>query len=253
MESADFLLTVPILEKLISLVNNPYWLVKVKLVELLSNIPYQTIYFVTGSCSYQSNILDSIVLKFLGNEDSRLRKYLNIFFFYYDLFIIFLYIFRLIQNLYFPSDYVKSNVLFARCSKIQVNMFAKIIDNQTGQSPENHCDIIENTLCRIVTLLTEALLVSSSKHLTFGCIEALSLLSEEYPAKEYPLGWHFNISTNESESVSWNLTNSNLVSNFIFSSGIFPYIVTMLTSSSTAIDLESHQWLLKLAGNLYFG
>ncbi|XP_073969271.1 huntingtin isoform X3 [Rhodnius prolixus] len=226
MESADFLLTVPILEKLISLVNNPYWLVKVKLVELLSNIPYQTIYFVTGSCSYQSNILDSIVLKFLGNEDSRLRK------------VIAKSIVKLIQNLYFPSDYVKSNVLFARCSKIQVNMFAKIIDNQTGQSPENHCDIIENTLCRIVTLLTEALLVSSSKHLTFGCIEALSLLSEEYPAKEYPLGWHFNISTNESESVSC---------------GIFPYIVTMLTSSSTAIDLESHQWLLKLAGNLYFG
>lgn len=40
MESADFLLTVPILEKLISLVNNPYWLVKVSVVFYLCEIVY---------------------------------------------------------------------------------------------------------------------------------------------------------------------------------------------------------------------
>ncbi|KAK9502081.1 hypothetical protein O3M35_012683 [Rhynocoris fuscipes] len=230
LESSDFRLSLPVLEKLITLVNNPYWLVKVKLVELLSSIPYQSVHYATGSNNVQTRILRNVILVLLGNEDNRVRKTTA------------KGIVKLVQNLYFPTDYIKSDVLFARCAKIQKEVYSNILAKQKGEITNGNNNMIENTLGRIITILTETLLVSSSKHLSFGCIEALSLLSEEYPSSDYIIGWMCSTSSlNQDQNKTF------------FSSGIFPYIVSILTSSSIALDLESHQWLLKLAGNLYFG
>lgn len=91
MENMDFTVCTPVLEKLLDLAYNPYWLVKVnneknnfvsafqyvhfqvKLIELLCTLPYQCIYYITGNNKYQTRVLDS-VLELLANEDDRVRK-----------------------------------------------------------------------------------------------------------------------------------------------------------------------------------
>jgi hypothetical protein len=48
---------------------------------------------------------------------------------------------------------------------------------------------IDDALSRIIGLLVDRLLIFSSKHLAYGCCEALSMLSEAYLTTLYPWAW----------------------------------------------------------------
>lgn len=54
------------------LVKNPYFLVKVKLVELLSKISYVTIEHTTGGSMFQEHFID-VIVTLLGDQDQRIR------------------------------------------------------------------------------------------------------------------------------------------------------------------------------------
>lgn len=54
------------------LVKNPYFLVKVKLVELLSEISYVTVEYIAGGSMYQEHFIN-VIMTLLGDQDQRIR------------------------------------------------------------------------------------------------------------------------------------------------------------------------------------
>lgn len=62
-----------ILERLPYLVKNPYFLVKIKLAEVLSELPYTTIEYVSSDLQFQKSVIN-VLLKLLSDQDPRVRK-----------------------------------------------------------------------------------------------------------------------------------------------------------------------------------
>lgn len=58
---------------------------------------------------------------------------------------------------------------------------------------QNAHDRIDEALSRIVGLLTDQLLIYSSKYLAYGCCETLSMLSEAYLTTVFPGAWDCSI------------------------------------------------------------
>lgn len=61
-----------ILTILPKLVKNPYFLVKVKLVDLLSKLSYITIEHITGQSLFQEHFIE-VIITLLGDQDQRVR------------------------------------------------------------------------------------------------------------------------------------------------------------------------------------
>ncbi|CAH1404496.1 unnamed protein product [Nezara viridula] len=226
MESSYYALVTPILNKLLAVTQNPYWLVKVHLIELFCSLPYQCVYFMTGNTIYQSKVFDILIGDFLSDEDNRVRKTACEG------------IMKIVKNLYYPVDYGTDDVVVARGVELVSMMFSDILI-RGRKKPLFGTVIEENTLSRVVDVLVETLMASSSKNLSYGCIEALCNLSEEYEPSLYPDSWQCRDNSTEKEPTS--------------AGGVFSLIVTLLTNSYISLDLECHQWLLKLASNLFKG
>ncbi|CAG2061280.1 unnamed protein product, partial [Timema podura] len=73
LECVDSRQWLPILETLLDMVANPYWLVKVKLAGVVSEMPFVTIHHLVGSPDYQEKILHSVLLVLLRDENARVR------------------------------------------------------------------------------------------------------------------------------------------------------------------------------------
>lgn len=72
LDSIDNEYGLTILTALPKLVKNPYFLVKVKLVNLLSKLSYITIEHITGQSLFQKHFIDAIIT-LLGDQDQRVR------------------------------------------------------------------------------------------------------------------------------------------------------------------------------------
>lgn len=72
LNSVDSQYGISILFELPRLVKNPYFLVKVKLADLLSNLSYITIEHITGNALFQQHFIDAIII-LLGDQDKRVR------------------------------------------------------------------------------------------------------------------------------------------------------------------------------------
>lgn len=72
-ESQDCRCLVKLLENLPSLAKNPYWLVKVKLLDVLTELNFITIQYVTGNREFQNKIVYNILFELLKDEDQRVR------------------------------------------------------------------------------------------------------------------------------------------------------------------------------------
>lgn len=72
LESVDNKYGITVLTVLPQLVKNPYFLVKVKLVELLSEISYVTIEHITGGSMFQEHFIN-VIITLLGDQDQRIR------------------------------------------------------------------------------------------------------------------------------------------------------------------------------------
>lgn len=73
LESEESEYALVILNKLPYLVKNPYFLVKIKLAEILGELPYTTIEYVNSELQFQESIIN-VLLKLLSDQDPRVRK-----------------------------------------------------------------------------------------------------------------------------------------------------------------------------------
>ncbi|XP_055860312.1 huntingtin-like [Biomphalaria glabrata] len=263
--------------------SNPYWLVKVELLELIGGLNFKVISYLEsvsqdiikgdhnflGKMCLQEHIFQEIVLHLLGDEDARVRTAASSA------------IARLVTSLFFPSDNPQQDPVISIAADQTTDLLTPIMHPfLTGQLPPlvqgliepfmfdileeiNPC--IESALSRVVQQLLHLLLVSQSRYITSGCCQALCRLSEEYLITQYAPSWGCGpakpISTKEKveklgmrRPPNRSLSASSMDELTTASGGgPLPIVLSLLFSSQAGLELTTHQDLLQLAGNLICG
>ncbi|XP_043476526.1 huntingtin [Leptopilina heterotoma] len=270
LESVENQRAIVILNLLPQIVNNPYFLVRVKLVELLSELPYITIEHATNSTQFQENVI-SVFTQLLGDQDQRVRSAVSAA------------ITKIIPLLYYQqpqedavtrkaslhTDQYLSTVIYESLElsacfaehKLLMNSLIKPFVSLCASKEMHYSEKIDDALSRIVNLLIDQLNTFQSKHLTYGIFESLSLLSETYFTTVYSRAWDCILSKNSSKkthkksSSKLDLKEINLASDMILSSGnsLLSISIVLLSSLPVSLDLALHRNLLTLAGNLASG
>ncbi|XP_054259364.1 huntingtin-like [Macrosteles quadrilineatus] len=225
--SHDHQTALPILPALLRVADNSYWLVKVKLLELLGYLSYLHIHHVTGNSEFQSQVLHSVMLALLGDEDARVRKAASEA------------ITRACENMFHPVDWNRLDIVNCAAACLRDIYLTGLFDRDCEKAVSSS---VEGSLSRVIYLLSRQLLQSSSKHLTAGCCEALSSLADKFPPSTYPKAWHCYLKHLASDTKS-----------SVSASGLLGVLVAMLTASPLSLDLDVHNWLLLLAASIYTG
>ncbi|XP_020289764.1 huntingtin isoform X2 [Pseudomyrmex gracilis] len=269
LESVDNEHGLTILAALPKLMKNSYFLVKVKLVQLLSKLSYVTIEHIAGQTLFQEHFVD-VIITLLGDQDQRVRHAAS------DAIvksIPFLY-FRHPQEdtvtrkatrytQQFLSTVTTSISELSSCQikhKPFVNTSIKPFVFLNHYDGPSHDSGVEYSLSRVVNILTEIMTVHSSKYLIYGCCETLFCLSETYPTTVYVRGWDYILpktplkkskrSGDRSDASDINLMNEMIAP---VGSGLLSLAMPLLTSSTISLDLSTHRHLILLAGNLASG
>ncbi|XP_047352945.1 huntingtin isoform X1 [Vespa velutina] len=271
LNSVDSQYGITILFELPRLIKNPYFLVKVKLADLLSNLSYITIEHITGDALFQQHFIDAIII-LLGDQDKRVRHAASEA------------IVKSIPLLYFQhpqenavikkaAQYTEKYLSTVMSStlrissyydkhRVTINNTVKPFTSLTDHNDKKYHVNTEDSLSRIVSILTEILMVDSSKYMVYGCCEALALLSEVYNTIVYVRGWDCILpkallKKSHKKAVSRiDTTNEN---NFVIEittpigTGLLSLLLPLLSSSAISLDLSTHKHLISLAGNLASG
>ncbi|KAK2585924.1 hypothetical protein KPH14_010508 [Odynerus spinipes] len=270
LNSVDSQYGITVLSELPRIAKNPYFLVKVKLAELLSNLSYITIEHITGDTLFQQHFIDVIII-LLGDQDKRVRhaaseaivKSIPLLYFqhpqenavikkaaqYTEKYLSTV----MTSTLKIPSYYDKHRV----CVNNTVKPFISLTDRNDKKYHAN----TEDSLSRIVNILTEILMVDSSKYMVYGCCEALALLSETYSTIIYLRGWDCILpkallKKSHKKAVSRidiNEGNFSIEITSPIGSGLLSLLLPLLSSSSISLDLSTHKHLITLVGNLASG
>ncbi|KAG8226325.1 hypothetical protein J437_LFUL009902, partial [Ladona fulva] len=255
-----------ILNALLPLNKNPYWLVKVKLLDVVSELPMVSLSHMLsvsfsklqGKCKwnhqpdFQDQVLHDILLHLI------------------------------IPHLFFPADYPGQDPASARASSL---VSSYLLPVSAGWGPGGSLPLpfpaaningppapfgarqqsgslrravhLEDALSRVINLLSRSLFTSTSRYFTHGCCEALSMLSDEYLTTVYPWAWSCVFAdksskkqTNSKENDTGTSYDSITVSP---ACGLLSTCLTLLTSASISLDLSAQTWLIRLAGNLFCG
>ncbi|XP_053996707.1 huntingtin [Hylaeus anthracinus] len=271
LESVDNKYGVTILTALPQLVKNPYFLVKVKLVELLSEISYVTIEHIVGGSMFQEHFVN-VIITLLGDQDQRIRHAAS------DAIV------KSIPLLHFqqPQEDVvtrkavqyteqflsvvnRSSSELSSCQEKQQLFVKTSIQPFASLNPHNgiHChQNVEYSLSIVVNMLAEVLGVQSSKYLVYGCCEALFHLSDVYTTTIYIRGWDCILpktllkKSHKKSSSRLDISESNFTSDMMPSSvsnDLLSLALPLLSSSPISLDLSTHKHLILLAGNLASG
>ncbi|ESO95031.1 hypothetical protein LOTGIDRAFT_160793 [Lottia gigantea] len=265
--------------------NNPYWLVKVELLEVLSSINFKVVSYLENICEeieigkhhylgkleIQEYYIQNVVLCLLADEDIRVRHAAANS------------LVRLIPNLFYPVDHPQHDPVTA-CAQDLTNRVFTSLSHQLIEdlpplvqglvkpyhySPNIKVNsTVESCLSRIIQQLLHQIHISQSRHLLNGCCHALCLLCEEYTVTCYSSCWGCgsatHISTKDqtrsgsmkrppSRSLSSSSTFSLEELSSATGSGPLPMILSILMSSPVGLDISSHQDVLQLTGNLMAG
>lgn len=271
LESVDNKHGITVLTALPQLVKNPYFLVKVKLVELLSEISYVTIEHITGGSMFQEHFID-VIVTLLGDQDQRIRHAAS------DAIV------KSIPLLHFqqPHDDVitrkavqyteqylsavtRSSVELSSCQEKQkffINTSIQPFAALNFHNSTNYRSNIEYSLSIVINILAEILGVQSSKYLVYGCCEALFRLSDVYNTTIYIRGWDcispktLLKKSHKKNGSRLDISESNFTSDMMPSSvsnGLLSLALSLLSSSPISLDLLTHKHLVLLAGNLASG
>ncbi|KAM6440076.1 huntingtin isoform 3-T3 [Liasis olivaceus] len=244
---------------LLLLRNSSYWLVRTELLETIAEIDFRLIRFLeerdsnlhrgahhyTGLLKLQDRVLKEVVISLLGDEDPRVRR------------VAAAALVRLVPKLFYNCDTGQADPVVA-LAKEQSGLYLKLLMHETPpvsqfavsaatrtyrgynlmQSPADVT--VENNLSRVVSAVSHALTTSPSRSLTFGCCEALCLLSSSFPVCTWNVGWHCGFSP--LGGVEETQENSTI--------GMVGLLLSLLSSVSFPLDLSAHQDALVLAGNL---
>ncbi|XP_024941677.1 huntingtin isoform X2 [Cephus cinctus] len=271
LESVDNKCGIPILTILPRLVKNPYFLVKVKLAEVLAILPYSTIEHITGGSQFQENVI-KVLIKLLSDQDQRVRHVTSNS------------IVKIIPMLYYRNpnedaitrkasqyteEYLSSSVLNPLetsnyeigDNRLLVNSLVEPFNFLYTQNNIQFNERIDNALSQIVSVLTETVIMDFSKYLTYGCCEALTRLSESYFTTIYPKAWDCLVpkppakKTYRRSNSRGDVNDNSLLNDIVLPicNGLMPFTISLLSSSQISLDLSTHRHLILLAGNLASG
>nr|CAD7204343.1 unnamed protein product [Timema douglasi] len=254
LECVDNRQWLPILGALLDMVANPYWLVKVKLAGVVSEMPFVTIHHLVGSPDYQEKILHSVLLVLLRDENARVRHAAA------EAFV------KTVPYLFYPVDHGGQDPVTAKAalySRVYISpLIVGCLQGHPSSLPQRpnisslpapfnvgltgtYVASLDAALSRVVNLLSQQLLMSQSRHLVFGCCETLTLLSVEYLTTVYPQAWNCQLAPRKNSQLAGVPVSA--------SAGLLATTLSLLTSSPVSVDLSCQQWLLHLAGNMFSG
>ncbi|XP_063313793.1 huntingtin [Pelobates fuscus] len=267
---------------LLRLKNSSYWLVRTELLETLAEIDFRLVSFLeeraetlhrgvhhyTGLLHLQDRVLHDVIISLLGDEDARVRH------------IAAASLVRLVPKLFYSCDQGQADPV-AASARDQSNVYLKLLMHETQPLShfavstitriykgynilQNPTDIsMENNLSRVITAVSHALTTSTTRALTFGCCEALCLLSTTYPVCTWSVGWHcgyvpssstqasrINVYKNRGRSFSISQQSPSEEAAKTCTAGMASMILSLLSSAWFPLDLSAHQEALVLIGNL---
>ncbi|XP_066534472.1 huntingtin isoform X4 [Hoplias malabaricus] len=271
-----------LLINLLALRDCSYWLVRTELLETLAEVDFRLMCFLErkteklhkGEHHYsrllrlQERVLNDIVLFLLGDDDPRVRH------------VAASTVSRLVSRLFYDCDQAQADPVVA-IARDQSSVYLQLLMHET-QPPsqftvstitrtyrgyslsQSVTDVtVENNLSRLITAISHALTSSTSRALTFGCCEALCLLSSTFPVCMWSTGWHCGFvsspvfhSTRSSlyrsrgRSFSLSQSGSSEENRRTLSVGVANMVLSLLSSAWFPLDLSAHQDTLLLAGNL---
>ncbi|KFZ60781.1 Huntingtin, partial [Podiceps cristatus] len=244
---------------LLTLKNSSYWLVRTELLETLAEVDFRLVSFLegrteslhrgvhhyTGLLKLQERVLNNVVICLLGDEDPRVRH------------VAAASLMRLVPKLFYNCDQGQADPVVA-VARDQSSVYLKLLMHET--QPPSHFAVstitrtyrgynmlqsptdvtMENNLSRVIAAISHALTISTTRALTFGCCEALCLLSTTYPVCTWTVGWHCGVSQpSPSDEAQKGCTI-----------GMAGMILSLLSSAWFPLDLSAHQDALILTGNL---
>uniref|UniRef100_A0A8C8T0C0 Huntingtin n=1 Tax=Peromyscus maniculatus bairdii TaxID=230844 RepID=A0A8C8T0C0_PERMB len=244
---------------MLPLKNSSYWLVRTELLETLAEIDFRLVSFLeakaeslhrgahhyTGFLKLQERVLNNVVIYLLGDEDPRVRH------------VAAASLTRLVPKLFYKCDQGQADPVVA-VARDQSSVHLKLLMHET--QPPSHFSVstitriyrgysllpsitdvtMENNLSRVVAAVSHELITSTTRALTFGCCEALCLLSAAFPVCTWSLGWHCGVPPLSASDESRKSCTVGMAS----------MILTLLSSAWFPLDLSAHQDALILAGNL---
>ncbi|XP_063780391.1 huntingtin isoform X3 [Pseudophryne corroboree] len=267
---------------LLTLKNSSYWLVRTELLETLAEIDFGLISFLegraeglhrgvhhyTGLLHLQDRVLNGVIVSLLGDEDARVRH------------VAAASLVRLVPKLFYNCDQGQADPVVA-AARDQSSVYLKLLMHET--QPASHFAIstvtriyrgynilqsptdvsMENNLSKVITAVSHALTTSTTRALTFGCCEALCLLSTVYPVCTWSVGWHCGYVISSGAQTSRIQVYKNRGRSFSISqqspseeprksctAGMANMMLSLLSSVWFPLDLSAHQDALILAGNL---
>ncbi|KGL97663.1 Huntingtin, partial [Charadrius vociferus] len=244
---------------LLTLKNSSYWLVRTELLETLAEVDFRLVSFLegktdslhrgvhhyTGLLKLQERVLNNVVICLLGDEDPRVRH------------VAAASLVRLVPKLFYNCDQGQSDPVVA-VARDQSSVYLKLLMHET--QPPSHFAVstitrtyrgynmlqsptdvtMENNLSRVIAAISYALTISTTRALTFGCCEALCLLSTTFPVCTWTVGWHCGVSQ---QSPSDEAQKGCTI-------GMAGMVLSLLSSAWFPLDLSAHQDALILTGNL---
>ncbi|NXK98493.1 HD protein, partial [Formicarius rufipectus] len=244
---------------LLTLKNSSYWLVRTELLETLAEVDFRLVSFLegrteslhrgthhyTGLLKLQERVLDNVVICLLGDEDPRVRH------------VAASALLRLVPKLFYNCDQGQADPVVA-VARDQSSVYLKLLMHET--QPPSHFAVstitrtyrgynmlpsptdvtMENNLSRVIAAISHALTISTTRALTFGCCEALCLLSTIFPVCTWSVGWHCGVSQPSSSDEAQKGCTI----------GMAGLVLSLLSSAWFPLDLSAHQDALILTGNL---
>ncbi|NWV76022.1 HD protein, partial [Dasyornis broadbenti] len=244
---------------LLTLKNSSYWLVRTELLETLAEVDFRLVSFLeakteslhrgihhyTGLLKLQERVLENVVISLLGDEDPRVRH------------VAAASLMRLVPKLFYNCDQGQADPVVA-VARDQSSVYLKLLMHET--QPPSHFAVstitrtyrgynmlqsptdvtMENNLSRVIAAISHALTISTTRALTFGCCEALCLLSTTFPVCTWSVGWHCGVSQSSSSDEAQKGCTI----------GMAGLVLSLLSSAWFPLDLSAHQDALILTGNL---
>ncbi|NWV62410.1 HD protein, partial [Malurus elegans] len=244
---------------LLTLKNSSYWLVRTELLETLAEVDFRLVSFLeakteslhrgihhyTGLLKLQERVLENVVISLLGDEDPRVRH------------VAAASLMRLVPKLFYNCDQGQADPVVA-VARDQSSVYLKLLMHET--QPPSHFAVstitrtyrgynmlqsptdvtMENNLSRVIAAISHALTISTTRALTFGCCEALCLLSTTFPVCTWSVGWHCGVSQPSSSDEAQKGCTI----------GMAGLVLSLLSSAWFPLDLSAHQDALILTGNL---
>uniref|UniRef100_UPI003AAF8E8F huntingtin isoform X1 n=1 Tax=Centroberyx gerrardi TaxID=166262 RepID=UPI003AAF8E8F len=276
---------------LLALRDCSYWLVRTELLETLAEMDFRLVNFLerkteslhkgdhhyTGRLRLQDRVLNNVVIHLLGDDDPRVRH------------VAASAVSRLVARLFYDCDQGQVDPVVA-IARDQSSVYLQLLMHETQPPSQftvstitrtyrgynlSHAvsDVtLENNLSRVVTAVSHALTSSTSRALTFGCCEALCLLTSTFPVCTWSTGWHCGYVSSSSSHASRSSLNRSRgralslpqpssapasssssaldTERRTLTVGMANMVLSLLSSAWFPLDLSAHQDTLLLAGNL---